>query len=442
MAVYLSDVLRAESGETGLYFALRNKQSGFSTDTFKMIHKYEDGTIKKFPSEDVLSLYGATGIAGRPGDTGIEGSPGLTGAQGYTGAQGITGLQGAGGSGGTQGDTGAQGLTGAQGYTGAQGIQGIQGTPGTQGIQGIQGATGIQGIQGSQGATGAQGIQGIQGIQGATGSQGVTGATFVSSNMRITDEGALQIKMINDSGAYLQPNYFVSLKTDNYENGVDVDALNFEQTIGIVSTGGSTGMDVWVTVKGPCNLNFDSDYVPSAGDNFGISLGEDGPWFAQQLLSSTKALGIVMSGATGALNMCKVLYNGPDIGQLQGYVDLPVVGYSGNWATATVVKDGSFVTLHMSGFQPGTDTSGSFGFELPSFIRPANIARTLPISCNGTFYNAGSVMYNHFVHGEFESTFNYLYLKHYDNTGTDVGWTGSCGWYGYMTIGYNLLPGI
>lgn len=151
--VELRDVERCEGTETGLFWALRNKMSGFATDTLYMLHKFGDGTIKKYPPVDIINLYGATGVAGMRGVTGPAGVDvtGYTGAQGYTGLQGATGLSGGGGS---------QGATGAQGYTGAQGIQG------TQGVQGIQG---VQGNAGAQGATGVQGAAGSQGIQGATG---------------------------------------------------------------------------------------------------------------------------------------------------------------------------------------------------------------------------------------------------------------------------------
>jgi len=141
--------------------------------------------------------------------------------------------------------------------------------------------------------------------------------------------------------------------------------------------------------------------------------------------------------------MAKVLYNGYNIGQGQGYIDLPVIGYAATWKTSSVVKDGTTVHISMSGFQPGTDCSGSFGFELPALIQPANQTRTSPISCNGTFYNAGSVLYGNSVHGEYESTFGYMYLKNFDiNTNQDLGWTGSVGWYGSIDISYNMTSGI
>lgn len=430
MAIVESDVLRIEGTETGLFYALRNRQIGFSLDSKKLIHKYADGTMQKFIPEDQMNLYGATGIQGNLGDIGY------TGVQGETGLSlpGATGLQGATGLPGTGGTAGPQGATGVQGIQGNQGIQGIQGVQGIQGNAGAQGATGVQGVAGSNGTNGTD---------GQTGAQGETGATFVSSNMRITEEGALQIKMVNDSSSYLQPNYFVSLKTTNYPNGITTDVTNFEKTVGIVSTGGATGAECWVTTKGKCVLNFDPDYLPDAGDNFGISFGENGPAFGQKLQTHTKADGYVLSGVTGTLNAATVLYNGHNIGQLQGYVDLAVVGYAATYITAQVIKDGSFVTLKFAGFQPGTDCSGSFGIELTSFIQPANLTRTLPMSTCGTFYNAGSVMYQNAVHGEYESTFNRLYFKNFDlSTGTDIGWTGSVGWYGYITIAYSLTPGV
>lgn len=108
MTVYKSDVLRPETGETGLAIALRNRQTGYATDTFKMIHKFEDGTIKKYIPEDQLNVFGMTGIKGELGDQGATGIQGETG----TGIQGTTGLPGAAGN---------QGVTGAQGFTGLQG---------------------------------------------------------------------------------------------------------------------------------------------------------------------------------------------------------------------------------------------------------------------------------------------------------------------------------
>ena len=151
-----------------------------------------------------------------------------------------------------------------------------------------------------------------------------------------------------------------------------------------------------------------------------------------------------MSGVTGALNMAQVYLNGCTPGCVQGTLSLPVVGYSSTYINAQLVKDGNFITLHCAGFQPGTNIeSASFGVELPGLIRPANLTRTLPITCNASFYNAGSVLYGHTVHGEYESTFYKLNFQLMDiNSSSNIGWTGSCGWYGYMTIAYNTLASI
>jgi len=214
MSIILSDVIRVETGETGLYYALRNQQSGFASDTDKMIHKFSDGTIKKYLPEDQMAIYGMTGIQGMPGETGlsIPGGTGVTGIQGVTGLIGTTGLQGGQGQTGSQGQTGASiigpdGITGLQGSQGIQGQTGVQGDTGAQGIQGTQGDTGVTGIQGSQGNTGAigtqgiqgdpgiqgnqglQGVTGIQGLQGQTGAQGIQGATGLTPPAQIGGTG-------------------------------------------------------------------------------------------------------------------------------------------------------------------------------------------------------------------------------------------------------------
>jgi len=187
MATTLTDVLRLEASETGLYFNLRAKQTGYATDTKMMVHKFSDGSIAKYASEEYLGSYGA--ITGIQGPQGVRGDLGPTGIQGYTGIQGVTGLPGTGsgatgpqgltGLAGEQGYLGMQGVTGSQGATGAIGATGIQGPQGYQGSYGQPGTTGINGIQGStgaQGSTGVQGFQGAQGIQGATGPQGAQGS--------------------------------------------------------------------------------------------------------------------------------------------------------------------------------------------------------------------------------------------------------------------------
>lgn len=111
MTVYLSDVLRPEDGETGLHYALRNRQTGYATDTKKIIHKFGDGSVSKYVPEDQMDAYGQTGVQGLPGATGANGlgAPGVTGLLGSTGLQGATGLGGAG----SIGETGSQGETGA-----------------------------------------------------------------------------------------------------------------------------------------------------------------------------------------------------------------------------------------------------------------------------------------------------------------------------------------
>ena len=144
MAIIESDVLRLETTETGIYFAARNRQVAFATDTKKMIHKFQDGSIQKFIPEDQLVMY-----------VGETGSPGAIGDQGYTGVQGETGLS-------------LQGATGVRGETGLPGAGGGVGTQGATGAQGIQGIQGIQGNQGIQGDTGAQGNTGIA-MDGYTG---------------------------------------------------------------------------------------------------------------------------------------------------------------------------------------------------------------------------------------------------------------------------------
>lgn len=166
--ITLADVERVEGTETGLFYALRNKMSGYANDSYKMLHKYDDGTIKKYVPEEDLLLYGQTGIAGPRGVTGYPGI-GATGLRGTTGLQGATGLPG------VTSATGLAGATGAQGHTGAQGTQGIQGITGLIGAQGIQGVTGLIGIQGIQGETGSQGATGVRGLTGLQGSQGITG---------------------------------------------------------------------------------------------------------------------------------------------------------------------------------------------------------------------------------------------------------------------------
>lgn len=160
MATYLYDVERLEGTETGLHFAMRNKQDGLSTDTFKLIHKYEDGTVKKWVSESSLT-YGQTGIQGPRGVTGPAGL-------GDTGETGV----------GIQGATGVDGITGLIGETGAQGLTGLslQGVTGLIGVTGLGGSDGSQGVTGAQGVAGSQGAQGVTGLIGFTGAQGATGA--------------------------------------------------------------------------------------------------------------------------------------------------------------------------------------------------------------------------------------------------------------------------
>jgi hypothetical protein len=438
MAVILSDVLRPESGETGLYYALRNRQSGFSTDTYKMIHKYQDGTIKKFPSEDVLSLYGATGVQGIKGETGLEGAAGMTGAQGYTGLQGATGLSG---SGGTQGQTGIQGTTGVQGTQGVQGIQGNTGVQGIAGSQGIQGNTGVQGVAGSQGI---QGQTGIQGIQGDTGIQGVTGV-FAYNNIRMTDTGALQVYMRNNSGGNLSANTFVQYKTDNYTNGMTFSAVNMEKTVGILSESVSNGNSGWVTIKGTCGLLFDASYTVSAGDSFGISWGEDGPAYGMTLQSSSKAIGYAMTGVTGVNDYAVVYLNGTSIGQSQGVSDLNVIGYSSRYVTCSVVKDGSHVSIRVPSFSSAganVDTTAGFGLELPGLIRPGNQTVSVPIPACYVFSNANSLVTHGHLHAEYDSSTYSFMFKLWKGDGTLAGWTGYCNWLNGFSLDYMMTPGI
>lgn len=430
--ITLADVERCEGTETGLYFALRNKMSGYANDTHYMIHKFDDGSIYKYPPVDAMNIYGQTGIAGQRGVTGPEGI-------GYTGVQGSTGLQGATGLPGATSSTGLQGMTGAQGYTGAQGIQGVQGV---QGIQGVQGATGLQGAAGSNGSNGTNGTDGAQ---GATGLQGATGAVFVSSNMRITEEGALQVYMRNDSGGNLSANTFVQYKTDNYTNGMTFSAVNMEKTVGILSESVSNGNSGWVTIKGTCGLLFDASYTVSAGDYFGISWGEDGPAYGMTLQSSSKSIGYALTGVTGVNDYAVVYLNGTSIGQSQGVSELNVIGYSTRYVTCSVVKDGSHVSIRVPSFSSAganVDTTAGFGLELPGLIRPGNQTVSVPIPACYIFSNANSLVTHGHLHAEYDSSKFSFMFKLWKDDGTLAGWTGYCNWLNGFSLDYMMTPGI
>lgn len=213
--ITLADVERCEGTETGLYFALRNKQTGYATDTAYMLHKFGDGTIKKYPPIDVINLYGATGVPGIRGVTGPAGTDvtGFTGSQGYTGAQGTTGLQGA---------QGLVGQTGAQGMTGAQGLQGAQGNQGPQGIQGNVGPQGSNGVQGIQGATGAMAPNQMSGsgtsdsIPLFNGTNSLTNSKLSQSGSWVSIDGALSVTGMIKGGITVVRN---SLVTPNDHSG-------------------------------------------------------------------------------------------------------------------------------------------------------------------------------------------------------------------------------
>lgn len=425
MAIIESDVLRIEGTETGLFYALRNRQIGFATDTKKQIHKFADGTMQKFIPEDQMNLYGSTGVQGNLGD------------MGYTGVQGETGLS-------LPGATGLQGVTGLPGSGGTAGAQGATGLPGSNGSQGIQGNTGAQGNagpQGSQGTTGIDGIQGTQGNQGETGSQGATGLSPNSDYMRINERGALQVKMLNDSGSALATNWIVERKPDNYTTGIKKAAAGSDKVVGIVDyVQVSNGQETWVTVKGPCLVNFDSDYLPSVGDTFGITWGEEGEGYAQRLPNnSTVSMGYVMSGYTGPTNTAEVYLNNPDTSTQMGYTDVLVVGREyPTYVTLQAVKCGPVVTIQVGPNSGAGDGSSSLGFVLPSILRPANGAPTLPIAANNIFLNANSYLTNNQVFGTYNSGDYTLYLENWYN-GSNIGWTGTRGWGARTTISYMQL---
>lgn len=436
MAELLYDVLTHEGPtETGLHFSMRERMIGFAEDTRKMIHRYADGSVEKYTPDSLMNIYGQTGIQGPPGNDGISGD---TGIQGETGIQGLQG---------TQGDTGLQGVQGAQGPTGPQGLQGLTGP---QGAQGIQGPTGQQGPQGLQGLTGPQGPTGSQGIQGDTGVQGIQGATgvgYLNDYMRINANGALQVKMTNNSGGSIASSWLLeSNPNGTYPRGIKKAPAGSDKIVGIWddSSPTSNGSDCWVTVKGKTVLNFDSSMLPSIGDKFGVNWYEDGDGYAMHLLSNTKGMGHVLTGSTGTLNASDVFFNGPIEGQ-SGYTELPIVGIDNSgtvYASTTVTIDGGTVTLNIGPYlYPGVGTT--LGLVLPGALRPSNGSVTLPIASNNVFENNGSYLTDNLIFGEYDSSDLTLYFKNWTG-GTQVGWsgTGDRGWGTRITISYSLLSSI
>lgn len=450
MAVYLSDVLRCEAGETGLHFALRNRQDGFATDTRKLIHKFTDGSVEKYLPESLLAVYGQTGVMGLPGATGVIGLKGSTGMQGATGLVGAASTV-----------PGPQGDTGAQGYTGLQGIQGIQGATGVQGIQGIQGATGVQGIQGIQGATGLQGAQGIQGdtgvqgIQGATGVQGIQGETGLSgtagyTGMRITNDGTLQVRYLNTSGATIYNGFLLCVD----EDGVTGAALclrkaseDSERIVGVsdhIDTIVNNGEWGWCTVKGITKAltGYNTTVNISAGDIIGqaptYALANAGR-ISGSRNNTWKGIGYALEGSTAADELITIYFNGPTFG-IQNFYYAPIINMTGvpdDVVLLTYVIDGGAVNMKIGSVSvDNSATDTAVYLTLPNFLKPSN-DEYLNV-CPGTynFVNHNTVLSDEHLVAQFDST-NGLDLQLWKNSaGTLDGWTGTCGWYSDFNISY------
>ncbi len=390
MAVIKSDVLRPETGETGLAMALRNRQTGYATDTFKMIHKFEDGTIKKYVPEDQLNVFGMTGIKGEVGD---------------------------------QGATGVAGETGPLGFTGLQGAQGIQGPTGAIG---------------PQGATGAQGLIGATGLMGPTGVMGSTG-------MLITPEGAIIVPIVNNRGSTLYQGTLLKAKTDTYPNGVTLAEEDCENVVGVVyDTLINNGAVGWMVVHGYCYVQFDELNKAFKGELWGMAnlyslsnLGKAKCWTGMNM---AHAMGYCIEDSGAAPDYGAICY----LNSLpHGIAGRDTLSFDNDFVTDNdinieYVKTGSQVVVH---FPAHTDYSNSENLNFlawPSKLTPkhenqVSNAMAAPIC----FQRIGSTLTDGHVFWQWDSL-NGARFQIYD--GGAIGWgdTGLKGIYYPTQIMYHL----
>jgi len=56
MANENKDILRIETTKLAMPSALRNNQTGYCSDTFEIAHKFNDGTMKYYTTDDVTVI--------------------------------------------------------------------------------------------------------------------------------------------------------------------------------------------------------------------------------------------------------------------------------------------------------------------------------------------------------------------------------------------------
>ena len=377
MAIIESDVLRLETTETGIYFAARNRQVAFATDTKKMIHKFQDGSIQKFIPEDQLVMY-----------VGETGSPGVIGDQGYTGVQGETGVSVAGGT-------------------------------------GLIGSTGLQGAQGIQGSTGAQGIQGNTGPVGFTGAQGHTGVNYPGvAEWRVLPDGRIQRLMVNKSGAALTGSWAVKQVTNVVENGVDYAEEDCQQLYGITDRDEVAASDndpIWVTLQGveECRMG----YVDVGGNGKYVSMANTYSLANEGTLKSTdvadaNTIGKCLEASSGVGNIARCWINRLPVYGISGYWYFTVQGFSD--LTDILVyfeKVGQQVTMTLTPFS-GTSNATTLYILPPAFLMPTNDS-VVSVPANGRWQDNGS-----FVTGsEIQIVFDALNSRY--EVELSGGWTAS-----------------
>lgn len=414
--VTLADIERLETTETGGFFAARNMQSFYATDTKYFCHKYSDGSIVKYPPESALSLYGQTGVDGPRGATGLEGAPGVTGVQGQTGVSVVGGT-------GLIGSTGVQGQTGAQGHTGGQGQTGLQG------------------------AAGAAGAVGQTGAQGYTGASGITGYT----GMRITEDGTLQVRYFNSSGSSIYDGFLLCVDENGVTGGylcLRTSSEDSERIVGVSDHGDAVvnnGEFGWCTVKGITKVytGYWTSVDISAGDIVGqaptYALANAGR-ISGITNKNWKGIGYALGSAAAEDILLPIYFNGPTFG-IQNFYYAPiqnVTGVTDDVVLLYYVIDGGNVNIEIDGiYVDKTATDTIINIVVPAHLYCNNLtyANVSPINYN--IVNHGNVISDHVLVMQYDSTIPGWEMELWNtNTGVLSAWTGTCGWYYDFNINY------
>jgi hypothetical protein len=263
--------------------------------------------------------------------------------------------------------------------------------------------------------------------------QGTTG-------MRLNDAGALQIRMINDTGGILTNGWLLQAKTDSYANGVDYAIEDCQNILGVADDGAVTnGSYFWMTVAGAVDVRFFTGMQAVAGQLFGAAnayaAANEGiakSWPGKM----TASLGYCQTDSSGVANIARCHFNGASNG-IDGSIALTVTGFS-DLSEVTVQYSivGRMACIYLPGFQGTSDQAYIKFTSFPAWLSGSNNSYTTPVSAANTWINGGSATLDGNVCGQFDTLSGTLELILFD--GTDIGWdaTGTKGLYYPMPFYY------